>query len=475
MVWSALLIACFSVIVVLYAYVYRTSGGSPLLGGGLRSYGRVEPDDSSTSGVVQWIELSPGEFTSDSEDGFDSEQGGGGGGTGAEGPEPREVFSSPDESIDTSGESSSSNRPPVAYNDGISTDQDTAVNITLHAMDPDGDTLSYSIVASPAQGFLSGVPPNVSYTPNSGWTGSDSFTFKANDGSSDSNVATVSILVRESNQPPVANNVSATVDKDSSNNSIILDASDPDGDPLNYYFVTSPSHGSVSGAPPGPDVLYSPEGGYSGDDSFTYKANDGTVDSNEATVSITVTAVNRPPVANNMNVTAYQDSTNNNITLSATDPDGDPLTYSVVTGPSNGSLGSIAGPNIPYTPTSGWSGNDSFTYKANDGTVDSNNATVSITVSMGGTLVASNLQFDTYAGAGFWFYFYFTLNGQDVTSQVQSFSYQGPSHGTLGGTPPSLHYTPNPGWFGTDTMTYRGGLGGSPDSAVGTINLISHP
>src|SRR5207253_2959361 len=106
--------------------------------------------------------------------------------------------------------------------------------------------------------------------------------------------------------------------------------------------------------------------------------NDGTTDSNVATVSITVNHVNHAPVANDQMVSTNQD-TAKAITLSATDADSDGLTYTVVSGPAHGTLSGMA-PNLTYTPNAGYFGPDSFTFKANDGTVDSNTATVSITV-----------------------------------------------------------------------------------------------
>jgi Tol biopolymer transport system component len=87
------------------------------------------------------------------------------------------------------------NTPPVAQDGSASTDAGTPVTITLVATDADGDPLTYAIVTGPAHGTLSGIAPNLSYTPAAGYSGPDSFTFTANDGSADSNVATVSITV----------------------------------------------------------------------------------------------------------------------------------------------------------------------------------------------------------------------------------------------------------------------------------------
>ena len=111
---------------------------------------------------------------------------------------------------------------------------------------------------------------------------------------------------------------------------------------------------------------------------MTFKANDTLLDSNIATVSITVNAVNDAPVADDQAVTTDED-TAAAITLTASDVDGDTLTYGVVTGPSNGTLSGTA-PNLSYTPSADYHGADSFTFKANDTLLDSNVATVTITV-----------------------------------------------------------------------------------------------
>ncbi len=96
-----------------------------------------------------------------------------------------------------------SNMPPQAQDQSVSTNLDTPVDITLAASDPDGDPLTYLVVSNPAYGSLAGAPPEVTYTPAGGYLGPDSFTFKANDGMADSNVATVSITINPVNSPPV--------------------------------------------------------------------------------------------------------------------------------------------------------------------------------------------------------------------------------------------------------------------------------
>src|SRR5262249_38691692 len=143
---------------------------------------------------------------------------------------------------------------------------------------------------------------------------------------------------------------------------------------------------------------------YNGPDSFTFKVNDGTVDSNVATFSITVNPVNDPPVANNGSASTNED-TQLIGSLSATDVDNNPLTFIKVANPANGTVVVDSNGTFVYTPNANFFGSDSFTFKANDGSVDSNIATETITVNpVNDAPVANNGTLTTNedtAGSGF--------------------------------------------------------------------------
>ncbi len=272
------------------------------------------------------------------------------------------------------------NTPPVAIDGNLK----TLVNINgsgfLTASDADNGTLSYSIVSQPSNGFV-GVDPATGeylYRPNPYVSGADSFTFKANDGIADSNIATISVNIALSNDAPVANDSSLNTNEDVAANGV-LSASDVDSDPLTYSLVNNASQGMVtitdqtSGS-----YIYTPNVNAAGADSFSFKVNDGMVDSNPATVSITI---NVAPVAVDSTQSVTEDIAANGV-LNASDGNGDTLSYSIV---SNGLKGSAVITDIvtgayTYTPNPNVTGVDSFSFKVNDGLLDSNIATVTVNI-----------------------------------------------------------------------------------------------
>jgi PKD repeat protein len=226
----------------------------------------------------------------------------------------------------------------------------------------------------------------------------------ANDGQVNSDPGTVSITVSPLNDQPVADDQPVPTDEDTPV-VITLTGSDPDGDSLTYIVTSDPSHGSLSGD--SPDLTYTPNADYHGPDNFTFVANDGQVNSDPGTVSITVSPLNDQPVAHDQSVSTDEDAPEG-ITLTGSDPDvGTSLTYRVLSGPSHGDL-SGTGSNRTYTPDADYNGADSFDFVVNDGLLDSAPATVDITVnSVNDAPVAAfsytctNLSCDFYASGSY--------------------------------------------------------------------------
>jgi hypothetical protein len=191
---------------------------------------------------------------------------------------------------------------PTADIKNILTNSVTPIQLTLTGTDPiPGDVLKFSVLALAQHGTLtSGTTSNsVAYTPNTGFSGTDSFTYKATDGQGiDSNIATVSITVNAPPLPqPTADNKNIQTNSGSPVQ-LTLTGTDPiPGDVLKFSVVGNPQHGTITPGTVSSIVFYTPNTAFSGTDSFTYKATDGQgIDSNIATVTITVNAT--PPIAN---------------------------------------------------------------------------------------------------------------------------------------------------------------------------------
>ena len=340
------------------------------------------------------------------------------------------------------------NVAPVAQNQSVSVAEDGTLNITLVATDGDGDSLTYTLLTNPGQGTLTGTAPNLTYRPAANFNGSDSLTFRVNDGTVNSNTATVSITVTPVNDTPVANAQSVTTNEDTPV-TITLTGSDIDGNTLTYSLVSNPTRGAISCT--GAVCTYTPTANLNGADSFIFRVNDGTVFSANATVSVTVNAVNDTPVANNGTAVVNEDSSVG-IVLTGSDVDGNTLTYTVVTNPTRGTLSGTV-PNLTYTPTANLNGADSFTFRVNDGTVNSANATVSITINPVNDVPVANVQSvttneDTSRSI--------TLTGSDIDGNTLTYSLvSNPSQGALSCTGPACTYTPNLNYNGADSFIFR--------------------
>jgi large repetitive protein len=289
------------------------------------------------------------------------------------------------------------NDPPVANGDAYSVAEGGSLNVAApgvlgNDVDPDGDPITAILVSGPAHStsFTFNADGSFSYVHDGGETLTDSFTYKANDGTSDSNVATVAITITPVNDAPVANDDSYSVAEGGTINyaapGVLANDTDADGPSMAAILVSGPAHAASFTLNADGSFVYVHDGSETLTDSFTYKANDGSLDSNVATASITITPVNDAPVANN-DAYATSEGGTLNVTVPGvlgndTDAENDALSAVLVSGPASASSFTLnADGSFTYVHNGGETTSDSFTYKANDGSLDSNVATVNITIS----------------------------------------------------------------------------------------------
>ncbi|WP_116364642.1 Ig-like domain-containing protein [Parahaliea mediterranea] len=260
------------------------------------------------------------------------------------------------------------NGAPVAMDDNLGTGF-AGANVLANDTDPDDDTLSAVLVSGPSNGTLVLNPDgSVQYSPNPGYVGSDSFTYLANDGELDSNIATVTLQVDE----PVNTGPRAVDDNfgaDYAGRNVLANDSDDNGDPLSAVLESQASRGVVELNADG-TFTYTPEAGYTGPDSFTYRASDGTSLSDVATVSLVAQLPddNLPPVASEDDFEG--DYSNGNLLINDQDPNNDTLIAILVTPPENGELQLNQDGTFRYRPFAGYAGPDSFSYKVRDRPLD---------------------------------------------------------------------------------------------------------
>ena len=488
-------------------------------------------------------------------------------------------------------------KPPVAQDMSVSTGEDTPINITLAASDPEGESLTYTILeVNNATVTLNGNVAN--YTPNAHFNGTDTFTFYANDGTSDSNLATVTITISAEDDDPNTQNAAATTDEDVA---VVLQltAEEYDGESYSFGIISEPTNGSVS--LDGANATYTPNQDWNGEDTFTFEATDDTGRMmNIGTATITVNAINDIPVVYDSTVTINEDSfiilndrgtnkqgqhvfrvsdvdsdlqwpnmefswdgvgngtinfepydngqntvyypnenfngtasiqykatdsdgavssskfvtlnitpvndapvvedisfsilenwTGYTVTIkggNSTDVDGDSIAFYIVSPPSNGNIYDDAGGGIPagnalqagdrlssyytiYNPNTDFVGNDSFTFKASDGTLDSNIGTVSIEVVDNSAPIANDgiVKFEKNITKTF------DLYASDADNHSLTFSIvSSPASGSVSLSGSTVTYTPNTDYVGNDSFTFKAN-DGFEDSNTATISLFIDP
>ncbi|MGF1525007.1 MAG: beta strand repeat-containing protein, partial [Leptolyngbyaceae cyanobacterium] len=378
--------------------------------------------------------------------------------------------------------SATANQDPVANDDSFSTDEDTDLSGDVFAdngngadSDPDGDTLTATVLSDVSNGSLTlNGDGSFSYTPDANFNGTDSFTYQISDGElTDS--ATVSIMVDPVNDAPEAADDSSNTPENTAVTINVLDNdTDLDGDSLSIATVGTAGNGSVVDNGDG-TVTYTPDTDFSGTDSFTYEVSDGNGGTDTALVTVSVSNENGVPDAVDDTFSTDEDTPlSDSVLANDTDPDGDALTVSLLTDVSDGSLSLNADGSFSYTPNADFNGTDSFTYEVSDGAL-TDTATVNITVNpvnddptavdnTTSTPENTAVVIDVLSNDS-------DVDGDTLTITAVVATGNGNTVANDDGT---ITYTPNPNFTGSDTFVYEISDGnGGTDTA--TVNIAVNP
>lgn len=397
------------------------------------------------------------------------------------------------------GTGTGTNIVPIAADDQLSTPVNTPLLISSGDLldndsDPDSgpNPLTGNIIDFPAHGDVefNGAGQLV-YTPDMNYVGTDTFTYQLSDGQDLSNIATVTIAVGNPiNIAPTADDDELSTPVDApltiTGTDLLGNDHDPDGtlDKLTVAFVVHPSHGDLTFD--GVNVVYIPDAGYTGTDTFTYQAYDGQDYSNTATVTISVGST-----GNNIGPVPGWDSlaTAANTALAVTeayllandyDAEGDLLMVIIATTPANGSLIPDGAGNYLYTPNANFIGRDQFGYVVTDGQHTSSEAFVTVRVGLPANDIPDatpdTLETDV---DGILIFTPEDLLGNDIDvdgpSDLMSYIVSSPTHGTLdeewdNNDVLTYTYTPEAGYIGTDTFYYTA-YDGDADSTPTIVTI----
>ena len=377
------------------------------------------------------------------------------------------------------------NQPPTATNNSYSTNEDTVLttgNLLTDGVadsDPDGDPLTTNItpVSGPTNGSVTlQSDGSFAYTPNLNFNGNDSFVYQITDGNEGSDTATVTVTVNPVNDAPTATNDAITTDQ---NTAVVISPltndNDVDGDALSINTFVQGTDGTVA-ENGNESLLYTPNSGFIGNDSFTYSISDGNGGTATATVNITVLEVNYPPVAANDSATTDEDVAVNIYPLeNDTDANGDTLSIDAFSQGTNGTVTNNGDGALTYAPNNNFNGNDSFTYTVSDESGGSDTATVSVTINaINDDPTAADDAITTDQDTAV--VISPLANDNDVDGDpLNIFAFSQATNGTVtdngSGT---LLYSPNDGHAGSDSFIYTISDGnGGTDTATVTIDTIA--
>jgi len=359
----------------------------------------------------------------------------------------------------TEGSNSGNNRP-VAVNDSTKVSCNggpVRINVLGNDSDPDNDALSVISFTQPANGTVKEVSNGVfEYTPNADACAlDDTFTYTISDGNNGTATATVTVSVDAPADDVKAANDSATTNQGQAVSIDVL--SNDDADANIKRIVSGPTRGSASIVDG--KIVYTPNAGFTGTDTFRYEVEDPNGNLAIATVTVVVNAVtpvNTAPVAADdaTKVSCNGGPVTINVLGNDSDADNDALSVISFTQPANGTVKQVSNGEFEYTPAAGACAlDDTFTYTISDGNGGEDTATVTVTVdgAVDDTVKAANDSAITEQGQSVTVD---VLDNDDADATITRIV-SGPSNGSATIVNGQIVYTPNASFIGTDTLTYE--------------------
>ncbi len=363
------------------------------------------------------------------------------------------------------------NVAPIAQADAATTTttattgQAVTIDVLANDSDADGDALSIETITQPVNGSTAIVNGQVVYTPTAGFVGTDTFTYTISDGNGHTTTATVTVVVTDAgngsnNLPPVAQDDNATSDGTAVTIDVLNNDTDVDDDTLTITSTAQPSNGTAVIS--NEQIVYTPNQGFVGSDSFTYTISDGNGHNATATVYVLVTSTtnngnNVAPIAQDDNATSDGSAVTIDVLSDDTDADSDTLTIADIGQPSNGTA-AISNGQVVYTPNQGFVGSDSFTYTISDGNGHNATATVYVLVTSTtntGNNVAPIAQDDSASTSSSAVTIDVLNNDSDADNDTLTVTgMTQPDNGAATMSNGDIVYTPNQDFTGTDTFTY---------------------
>ncbi|HIF9323371.1 TPA: tandem-95 repeat protein, partial [Photobacterium damselae] len=361
------------------------------------------------------------------------------------------------------------NDAPVGEDVSAETQEETAVTGQLIATDVDGDNLTFKPGSDPTNGSVTvNSDGSWEYVPNPDFNGEDSFTVVVDDGNGGTDTITVTVNVTPVNDAPVGEDVSAETQEETAVTGQ-LTATDVDGDNLTFKPGSDPTNGSVTVNSDG-SWEYVPNSDFNGEDSFTVVVDDGNGGTDTITVTVNVTPVNDAPVGEDVSAET-QEETAVTGQLTATDADGDNLTFKPGTNPENGSVTINSDGSWEYVPNTDFNGEDSFTVVVDDGNGGTDTITVTVNVTpvndapVGEDVSAETQEETAVTGQ---------LTATDVDGDNLTFKPgSDPTNGQVTVNPDgSWEYVPNTDFNGEDSFTVLVDDGnGGTDTITVTVNV----